>query len=651
MGGVLMIRRYLEEHRQLLTRLFSFLVMVILTVFFALEFRHFDFQSFQTIIQRYNWLHLLGLAVVGYVSFLPSLGYDYLLAHAYRLSIANTEILSIALISQGLNNFITFGGSVGLKFRMDLYHKKHHIDSSVVIQISLLVSLASLLGLASYVLPSILYLGPIVPPALRVMAVFSLFVPLFFLSDTVARIPAVGRFLTRHHYLPLEFKVKTQLLLVALMDWASSGSFFVLVCHLLNPSLPIFHLFALYIVGQLVGILSFVPGGLGSFDLTILLLLKETGMHSTEAILAIFLFRLLYNIGPVLVSAIIYLYQFIRHQIGNGLFASSILANIMVLAGLINIFSVATPALETRYQILRQFLPPPLSLTAQYTTLLIGFTLLITSQGIRHRLKSAYQINMVLLPLSALFCLAKGFDYEEAIILLGFSFLLFSVRKIFSLPNLPFTKSTPLYTTLTTFVGATLFVLIYNTTHQVQFLRDNHAFSLAWFEKHRLTVLVSLLILGLALAVFLFTQKENLVFKPLNDAEIRRLKAFITKYPQKESSQSVNLRDKQFFLNKTGDGLLYYRPEGHFLVAMGNPLGEKNTSGRVVDEFIDYAYTHHMMPIFYGITAPNLVFFAGRDFTFVKVEETAMVGEIESYLFYPNDASLEDILTVLSSIR
>lgn len=79
-----MIRNYIEEHRHLLTRLFSFVVMTVLTVFLVIEFRHFDFQNFQTIIQRYNGLHFLALALVGYISFLPSLSYDFLLAKAYH---------------------------------------------------------------------------------------------------------------------------------------------------------------------------------------------------------------------------------------------------------------------------------------------------------------------------------------------------------------------------------------------------------------------------------------------------------------------------------------------------------------------------------------------------------------------------------------
>lgn len=499
--------RYLKMHQSAVKRLFSFAIMIILAVFFIIELKHFDFQRYLLIIERYNVLHFLALAVVGYVSFLPSLGYDYLLAEAYQIPIKKKDILLNALISQGFNNFITFGGSVGMKFRVDLY-RRHHIESIKVIQISLFVALASLLGLASYILPAVLYLGPIITPALRIMAIFSLFLPLFFFSELTTRFPRVNSFLLRRNYTPLKLTVKVKLWGNALLDWAASSSFFVLICHLLVPSLPLLPVYAIYIVGQLTGVLSFVPGGVGSFDLTILLLLKKEGMPATEALLAIFLFRLLYNLGPVFVSAIVYLYQFIRGHVSDGKLASQLIANVMLMAGLINIFSVATPTLEERYQILAKLLPPGVTLTAQYLTLLSGFILLVMSQGIRRRLKRAYRLTLLLLPLSALFCLIKGLDYEQAFLLLVFSFILYSVRQIFALPDLPLAQAASLYAVGTTFLGVGGFMAVYNTSHHVNFLKGNQAFSLAWLKANRLILVVIMLGFSFIVAPILHKRKK-----------------------------------------------------------------------------------------------------------------------------------------------
>ncbi|MFI5324311.1 MAG: hypothetical protein ACHQ6U_12470 [Thermodesulfobacteriota bacterium] len=83
-------------------------------------------------------------------------------------------------------------------------------------------------------------------------------------------------------------------------------------------------------------------------------------------------------------------------------------------SGLLNLFSLIGPGLPNRLIVLHEFFPIGFLHIFRFLTLIIGFTLVVSSINIYKRKRRAYHIVLLLLSLSVVFHMIKGLDYEEA---------------------------------------------------------------------------------------------------------------------------------------------------------------------------------------------------------------------------------------------
>jgi phosphatidylglycerol lysyltransferase len=108
------------------------------------------------------------------------------------------------------------------------------------------------------------------------------------------------RFLPHVHAAPLGKRIAA--LTGAVADWLASG----LALFVLLPE-PTLHQFApflvVFILGSIVSAASGVPGGIGVFEAVILLLSRQFAL-SHESAAALILYRLIYAIGPLCITAL-----------------------------------------------------------------------------------------------------------------------------------------------------------------------------------------------------------------------------------------------------------------------------------------------------------------------------------------------------------
>ena len=191
-----------------------------------------------------------------------------------------------------------------------------------------------------------------------------------------------------------------------------------------------------------MGLVSHVPGGLGVFETTIILLLPPEA-KGTGVIGALLVYRAVYYLIPLILASVsITGFELYTRRKAVGMVARRIggvisfilphfLAATTFLGGVILIFSGATPTIHGRLTWLNQFMPLTVIELSHFLSSLAGAALLILASGIQKRLDSAYLLSLTLLVLGAIWSLLKGFDYEEALILMVFVLLLLSSRKQF----------------------------------------------------------------------------------------------------------------------------------------------------------------------------------------------------------------------------
>lgn len=68
-----------------------------------------------------------------------------------------------------------------------------------------------------------------------------------------------------------------------LLAWGLTSAVFVLICHAMGLTLPAGVIWGIYPLAMLIGALSFVPGGVGTTELGIVLMLQPLGVSATDA--------------------------------------------------------------------------------------------------------------------------------------------------------------------------------------------------------------------------------------------------------------------------------------------------------------------------------------------------------------------------------
>ncbi len=226
---------------------------------------------------------------------------------------------------------------------------------------------------------------------------------------------------------------------VAAFDLAcASGALFVLVPHA-DPAL-FGSFFLAYALAVIVAMITHVPGGVGVFEATILALVP---MASSDLFAALLLYRVIYYLLPLGVAGGMMIGlegHRLRHPLAAGLSAAqrvgqalapSLAALLVFGGGIVLLVSGALPAVHGRMLSLEGMLPLPFVETSHFVASLVGTALLLTAPALQARLRSGFLAGRALLLAGALFSLLKGFDYEEAIVLLMVAGLLQYSRPAF----------------------------------------------------------------------------------------------------------------------------------------------------------------------------------------------------------------------------
>jgi phosphatidylglycerol lysyltransferase len=228
---------------------------------------------------------------------------------------------------------------------------------------------------------------------------------------------------------------------ISAIDWIIAAG----VLYILLPdSLPLtfVHFLGIFLLAQIAGVISNVPGGLGIFEAVSLLFLAP--FFSASAILgALVAFRVIYYLLPLfLATLLLATHEIIEKREGVarafrifGRWAPGIAPQVLAFAtfvgGAVLLFSGATPTLGSRVRWLRPLVPLPLLEISHFFGSLAGGALLILARGLQRRLDAAYHLTVAVLSAGIVLQLLKGADYEEAIILGIMLFALVASRRHF----------------------------------------------------------------------------------------------------------------------------------------------------------------------------------------------------------------------------
>jgi phosphatidylglycerol lysyltransferase len=583
--------------------------------------------------------HLGWAVLLTFLNYATLTGYD-LLAFAYvgkRLS--RGRIILASFLAYAIANNVGFAMLSGASVRYRFY-TRWGVTAEELSRIIFFYSVTFWLGLLALGGLS-LALSPLLTahgmPAQQAIApigwVLMLTCVTYVVATVVRRQPIrIGRF-----ELPLPTpRIALAQLTLSAVDWALAGA----VLYVLLPPSPLtfFAFLGAFLAAQLLGLASHVPGGVGVFEGLMVLLLKPS-LSSAELLPPLVVYRAVYYLLP-LTAALVALVadeawerraHVVRMNTVLGRLAEQVTPRVIAaftfFAGLILLFSGATPAAEGRLAFLGRALPLSLIEASHFLSSVVGAGLLLLSQSLARRLDAAYALTVGGLAIGIAASLFKGGDFEEAILLGTVLLVLWQARPAFDRRAALFDAPFSVY-------WASLIIAALATSMWLGFFAFNHveySHELWWqFEVYGEASRFLRGSVGAAVVVLLFAVSRLLRHAPpaaSTPTDVELADAATAIGSQRSTfPYLVYLRDKTLLFNAQKTGFVMYAVQGRTWVALGDPVGPPECHPELIRAFLERCDDYGGVPVFYEIRKDGLHHYADVGLTFVKLGEEAVVS-------------------------
>jgi len=423
-------------------------------------------------------------------------------------------------------------------------------------------------------------------------------------------------------------------------DWAAAAG----VLYALLPAgshLSPWAFTSAFVLAQLVGLVSHVPGGLGVFETLMIWQLHD--LVATGPLLgALVAYRAIFYFAPFAL-AVIALSAFEgwrrRHHLrraagavraGLDRWARPLLPSalgVMTLSGgAMLLVSGATPAAHGRLRMLIDVMPLGIVELSHFAGSVVGASLLVIGWGLTRKLDAAWSMACALLGAGIAASLLKGFDYEEAIALAVILAILLPNHALFhrrsSFTQEPLTPGWIL--SIAGIVAASIVVGVISFRHveftQEQWWRFAVRGDAPRFLRASVGVSVALGVMGL-----LRLLRHQLPAGGTPDAQsLTTVRTILPQSANVEANLAL-LGDKEFLVSERGDAFLMYAVRGRSFVALHEPIGNPRSARELILRFMALADRAGGWPVLYQIGPDHLPLCIELGFSVVKLGEEAFV--------------------------
>jgi phosphatidylglycerol lysyltransferase len=426
--------------------------------------------------------------------------------------------------------------------------------------------------------------------------------------------------------------------LVSALDWlAAAAAFHALLPAELGVGLP--RAAAVFMVAQILSLLSHVPGGVGVFEAAVLLLIPHEGMRGAlfGSLLA---FRAVYYLAPLALGGA----AFAAFEAWHGRawlgrrfawardfaapMAPGVSAVMVFFAGIVLLLSGSTRALPYRLEWLDRVFPLAVIETSHFLASLCGIALLLLARGLQMRLDSAYHMALWALGAGAVFSLAKGIDFEEACLLMGIALILVPGRPYFnrraSIREQSFPAGWIAAIALALMAALWLGFFSYKHVeydHELWWRFTLHG-NASRFLRAEVGVAGFLVLFGIWMATR--PARPSAAVSPPAPAALDRAQA-IARAHKATYGHLALVGDKSLLFSANAKAFIMFATAGRSFVAMGDPVGPEEEMPELVWAFKALCDRYSSQMAFYQVTQAHLPVYIDAGLSFLKLGEEALI--------------------------
>ena len=425
-------------------------------------------------------------------------------------------------------------------------------------------------------------------------------------------------------------------IVLAIVDLGISAAvLWVLLPVSASVSLPLF--IGVYAVAITAGIVSHVPGGLGVFESVIVLALRT--VPTDQLVGTLLAWRAVYYVMPLLVAALMFGGQealALRPRLSRfeqmvAVYVTPVVPQVsgalVFMAGFLLLVSGATPAIDTRLALLWRALPLAVLEISHLAGSVIGLGLLVVARALFRRVAAAYEMTFWLLVAGIVASLLKGLEFEQALALSLVLGVLWLGRRAFYRPSaIMAERFTPMW--------IMSLIIVISTAVWIGFFAHRHveyAHSLWWtfaLEGDAPRMLrASLMVVLLATAFLGMNLLRPARPEPgaASVADLQQARGLLQLADQ-AMANAVLIGDKRLLFSEARDAFLMYQISGGSWIALGDPVGRRESHEELVWQFRELSDRHAGRTVFYQVSGERLPLYVDLGLGALKLGEEARVA-------------------------
>lgn len=647
----------------------SFVLLIVLFVVVSItkEMKSVNLAETVLLIRNFSNFSILILFILGLIAVSSITLYDFLIADYLKLDLKPLVVFNVSYLASTINNISGLGGLTGASIRAMLFKKGANSKDDIV-DYNLLLIPSTAIGLSVMALISLIkyeYIRHIFEAhSILLLALIGFFIYLIlypFIDMIFYKLKKTSKDLNNKS----RYILKLKLLLVSILEWTLAYSLFVSLIRSFNNSVSLFTVFGIFTLASIAGIISMLPGGVGSFDLVVLVGLQGYGIPTENILATLILFRVFYYIIPLLIGILftlimqsqgdkssvkIFKLKKLQGIINQTSSITNLLLSILIfLSGIILLTSALIPSLSERIRIATKLLSFPILHFSRQASISIGVLLIAVSKDIRMKVKRAYRLTWWLLLLGMFFTFTKGFDFEEAIFLMVVLILLRMSKNSFYRKSLPFDKFSTIIVSLIGFIG----VIIYTKLSHIIFI---DFFKTQQFKNvltngilnYRSNGIITYASLILFLIIWEVTKERIISDSRYEELDEAKVKSFLEKNEGSYQAHLVFLIDKHLFYASSNKVVLAFEKSHNIIIVLGDPIGDEEHFGEAIVEFQNFIDEYGFKSAFYEASESLLSLYHQHGYYFFKLGETALV---DLQKFDISNSRSRDFRNVLSRFK
>ena len=605
----------------------TFIAVVLVLVAFGFKnmFKEFNMTYFNMYRDKLHFFKLTLIAIAGIIAYMPLSIYDFILKKNVGIDIKNIKLYKYSWIASSIASLLGFGGATSLAFKQYFYGDYVDDKKKLLKEIGKIVAL-NLTGLS---IVCCTYMGirisswnnlGIIKYAIGIIALYA---PGFIIYSAYKYSKTKDK---------LEFFSTLGIIFISFLEWLTTIILIYATLRITGASISVLTFLPIYIEAAVVGMISMIPGGIGTFDLTFMTGLEVLGIPIEQTLLVIILYRISYYIVPALIGVLLFVHDFggkINKKF-NGLpyeivskVAYKIVVALVFISGAIIVLSNIAPQYLLKIKLLKEILGKQVLGLSIGMSVVLGFLIMLAALMLKYRAKSIYKASMVLFILGIILSLTKGINPYELVFLIIVAYLLYLSKRMFYRDSFVVSCKNTLIDSgiLIASFSIYFFILITFGTHlkYVGIVRK-----MPYKMAYKFGFIAFALVTVIYVAIYFFNIRRKIPVKTFDQCS-EYVENIIEEYKGDSLTHLVFLKDKYIYLNEDKDLFIQYEVYGDKLFVLGNPVGNNENLFREIEKFCEYADNYGYTPVFYQVNDEMISYLHSNGYDFMKIGEEAKV--------------------------